>query len=86
MYKNRSKCNWHEHGEKSTKFFLSLVKRREIQSQIRSFIINQDEITYKAAINKQIFFYQFLFLRKAQVEADKIEAYLENIPLLKTHS
>ena len=71
MYKNRSKCNWHEHGEKSTKFFLSLVKRREIQSQIRSFIINQDEITYKAAINKQIFFINFCFCVKLRLRQTK---------------
>ena len=28
----RSKCNWHEHGEKSTKFFLSLEKQRGSQN------------------------------------------------------
>ena len=58
----RSKCNWYEHGEKSTKFFLNLEKHRAIQSQIHSVIINQDEITDQDEINKQIFsFYQSLF-------------------------
>ena len=32
----RSKCNWYEHGEKSTNFFLNLEKHRGIQSQIHS--------------------------------------------------
>ena len=29
--KIRSKCDWYEHGEKSSKFFLSLKKSRAIQ-------------------------------------------------------
>ena len=52
--KIRSKCNWYELGEKSTKFFLNLEKHRAIQSQIHSVIINQDEITDQDQINKHI--------------------------------
>ena len=49
---------------------------------MHSFIINQDEVTYQVEINKQIFsFYQNLFSGKTQNQADKIEAYLELIPL-----
>ena len=71
-------------GEKSTKFFLNFEKHRAIQSQIDSVIINQDEITDEDEINKQIFdFYQSLFSRKAQNQTDKIEAYLELLPLPK---
>ena len=78
--KIRSKCNWYEHGEKFTKFFLNLEKHRLIQSQKISVIINQEEITGQEEINKQIFsFYQYLFSRKVQFHTDKIEAYLENI-------
>ena len=69
-------------GEKSTNFLLNLEKQLAIQSQIHSVIINQDEITDQAEINKQIFsFYQSLFSRKVQNQADK--AYLEHIPLPK---
>ena len=51
---------------------------------MHSVIINQDEITDQTEINKQIFsFYQSLFSRNAQNQADKIEAYLEHIPLPK---
>ena len=65
--KTRSKCNWYELGEKSTKFFLNLEKHRAIQSQLHSIIINQDEITDQPEINKQVFsFYQSLFPRKVQ--------------------
>ena len=43
--KIRSKCNWYELDEKSTKYFLNLEKHWAIQSQIDLVIINQDEIT-----------------------------------------
>ena len=33
--KIRSKCEWYEHGEKSTKFFLNLEKKQVVQNQIR---------------------------------------------------
>ena len=32
----RSKCNWHEYGERSSKFFLNLEKSRASQSTIRN--------------------------------------------------
>ena len=51
----RSKCNWYEHGQKSTKLFLNLKKHRAIQSQIHSLVINQNKITDQDEINKQIF-------------------------------
>ena len=61
-----------------------MEKHRAIQSQIHSVIINQDEITDQAEINKQIFpFYQSLFLRHVHNQTDTIEAYLEHIPLPK---
>ena len=47
-------------------------------------IINQDEITAQDEINEQIFsFYWSLFSCKVQNQADKMEAYLELIPLPK---
>ena len=36
----RSKCNWYKHGEKSSKFFLNLVKSRAVQNQIRNILID----------------------------------------------
>ena len=82
--KIRSKCNWYDLGEKFTKLFLDLEKHRAIQSQIHPVIINEDEITDQDEINKQIFsFYQSLFSRQVQVQTDKIDAYLDNIPLPK---
>ena len=80
----RSKWNWYEHGEKSTKCFLNLEKHCAIQRQMQSVIINQDKITNQAEINKQKFsFYQSFIPRKVQIQTDEIEAYLENTPLPK---
>ena len=42
----KSKCLWYERGEKSSKFFLNLEKRRDIQSQIRKLIVNNQEIMH----------------------------------------
>ena len=55
--KIRSKCNWYEHGEKFTNFFLNLEKHCVIQNQIYSVIINQDEITDQDEINKKIYYF-----------------------------
>ena len=61
--KIRSKWNWYEHGEKSTKFFLNLEKHHAIQSQIHSVVINQDEITDQDELNKQIYSFVNLYFR-----------------------
>ena len=53
----RSKCDWYENGEKSSKFFLNLEKNRAIQGQIRTIIVNEKEITDEIEINKQISFF-----------------------------
>ena len=64
-----------------------MEKHRAIQIDIHSVIVKQDEITDQAEINKQRFsFYQSLFSRKVQNQTDKIESYLELIPLPKLTS
>ena len=47
----RSKCLWYEEGEKSSKFFLNLEKRRVIQGQIRKLIVNNQGITHQKEIS-----------------------------------
>ena len=37
----RSKYDWYEHGEKSTKYFLNLEKNRGNQNQIRKLVIDE---------------------------------------------
>ena len=40
----RSRCQWYEEGEKSSKFFLNLEKFNGMQSQICKIIVNDQEI------------------------------------------
>ena len=49
----RSKCDWYEHGEKSTKFFLNLEKKRGNQIQIRKLKIDEKEIDGDVEILKK---------------------------------
>ena len=50
----RSRCDWYEHGEKSSKFFLNLEKNRAVQNQIRTISCNEKEITDKKEINTDL--------------------------------
>ena len=56
-----------------------------MQSKVKYIvIINEDEITDQAEINKLTFsLYWSLLSRKVQNQTDQIEAYLEHIPLPK---
>jgi len=36
----RARATWHEHGEKSTKYFLNLEKRNHVKKHIRKLCIN----------------------------------------------
>ena len=49
----RSKCDWYEHGEKFTKFFLNLEKKRSNQNQIRKLITDEKEIDGEVEILKK---------------------------------
>ena len=51
----RSKCDWYEKGEKSTKFFLNLEKRHAIQNQVKSLIVNDKVVKEQIDINKNLY-------------------------------
>ena len=58
----RSKCDWYEHTEKSTKFFLNLEKQRGAQNIIKKLIVDDKEITDQTHILEYIReFYETLF-------------------------
>ena len=60
----RTKCEWYEHGQKSTKFFLKLQKKRGVQNRIRKFIVEEKEMADHKEISKSIkAFYKTLFKR-----------------------
>ena len=40
----KSICNWYEHSEKSTKFFLNFEKQRGVQNTIKKLIVDDKEI------------------------------------------
>ena len=47
-------CDWYQHGEKSTKCFLNLEKKRGNQNQICKLIIDEKEIDGGVEILKKI--------------------------------
>ena len=58
----RSKCNWYENGEKSSKFFLNLEKHRATQNQIRLLKIGEKEIKDQSEILQNLYqFYEELY-------------------------
>ena len=58
----RSKVDWYEYGEKSTKFFLNLEKIWARQDKIRNVLKNWKEITDQRKVNNELFdFYNNLF-------------------------
>ena len=50
----RSKCDWYEHGKKSTKFFLNLRKKRGNQNQIHKLIFDEKETDVEVEILKNV--------------------------------
>ena len=65
-------------------FFLNLEKNCVIKSQTHPIIIIQNKITDQVQISKQIFsFYKSFFSHNVKNKTDKIEIYLEHVPLPK---
>ena len=70
----RSKCDWYEHTEKSTKFFLNLEKQRGAQNIIKKLIADDKEITDQTHILEYIReFYEALFKKRKQKTATEIK-------------
>ena len=49
----RSKCNWYEHGEKSSNFFLNLEKSSAAQNQIWNILIGNMEVNNQKDFNNE---------------------------------
>ena len=52
--KIRSKCEWYEYEEQSTKLFLNLEKKLGVQNQVRTLIVKVKEITDPKEISNDI--------------------------------
>ena len=82
--KVRSKCNWYESDEKSSKCFLNLEKHHVIQSQLRKVIVNEKEIISPEDINNEIYnFYRNLFTEKILTSKEKVDTFLNKMSLPK---
>ena len=82
--RTRSRCNWYEHGEKSSKFFLTLEKTRAVKGQIRNILIDNSEVTEEKEINEHLFsFYECLFTQKNSKNNNEIKSYLKNVEVAK---
>ena len=70
----RSKTDWYQYGEKSTKYFLNLEKQRAVNGTVRQIIHNDNEINNPVEIRNELKnFYENLFKQKSSP--------LENIQL-----
>ena len=60
--KIRSKCDWYQYGEKSTKYFLNLEKQKAVNGTVKKIIKDHIEITDQLKIQHELrMFYEQLF-------------------------
>ena len=81
----RSKCDWYEQGQKSTKFFLNFEKQLGNPNRIRKLIVNEKEINNEIEILNQInLFYESLFQKPSQkYSADDINHFINTLDIPK---
>ena len=80
----RSRCQWYEEGEKSSKFFLNLEKFNVVQSQIRKIIVSDQEITDRNIILNEIrIFYESIFKKGVSKRPSQIHDFLDKVQLPK---
>ena len=80
--KIRSKCEWYQHGEKPTKFFLNLEKQKTINATVRHLIDDDKDITDLKEINACICeFYKNLFKKNVSKSDSEKKSFLNSIAL-----
>ena len=83
--KVRSRCQWYEDGEKSTRCFLNLEKSRAEKSTIKKLEIDNKEIVDQSLIIGELkSFYQNLFKKSTYNTKDQLKDFLYkvNVPQL----
>ena len=79
----RARARWHEHGEKSTKYFLNLEKRNHIKKHMRKLNINGSITTDPFNIlNEQRRFYQELYKSRNE-NNEATETFLKDLLIPK---
>jgi len=77
----RARARWHEHGERSTKYFLNLEKRNHVKKHIRKLVISGAITTDPYQIlSKQKNFHYNLYKTKA-IDKDSIKSFLNNLSI-----
>ena len=81
----RSQAEWHEKGEKSTKYFLQLEARNRIKKIIRVLKRDDGNLTSdeKEIMDMQARFYENLYTEKDKKPLHELEAYLEETNINK---
>ena len=80
--KIRTKCDWYQYGEKSTKYFLNLEKQKAVNVIVKKVIKNDIEITDQLKIQHELrMFYEQLFKKTICNTNSKIVSFLDNISL-----
>ena len=81
----RSKTDWHEHGEKSTKYFLNLEKRNKATSHIKKIIIDDlRETTGPEIIMFNLrTFYRTLYKNRSHKTESECLSYLDSLDIPK---
>ena len=80
----RSKVDWYEHGEKSSKYFLNLEKRNKAKSHLRKIVIDDsfNETTDPGEILYNLRnFYSSLYKRQSNKTGKECLEYLKNLNL-----
>lgn len=81
----RSKSEWYEKGEKSTKYFLNLEKKNSTKNTIRKLLLKDEKnIDYicddeEKILNHSKTFYQKLFMRKSNKDFDTCSHFLDTV-------
>ena len=88
LIRSKSKCNWYEHGEKASNFFLNLEKPRAFKNQIPNILIDNIEINNQKYINNELYwYYKHLFNERQHLSEHDINNFLNavsNFPQLST--
>ena len=82
----RSRCTWHEKGEKSNNYFLRLVSRNSQKANLNKLVCDGKDITNPTEIlQMQVDYYKNLYTDKVTKTEDDIQNFLNmvNVPKLK---
>ena len=81
----RARARWHEHGEKSSKYFLNLEKRNNIKKHVRKLYLSGSFSTDPFEIlNAEKLFYSKLYSRqRVDLNSEQAKSFLENSNILK---